>query len=70
MIEVLGVRLYNQREAADLLGVTIVTIQRKCRSGQLARAKVGNFSYIPEESLKAYLNGNPTSAKATGHATE
>ena len=57
MIEVLGVQLYNQREAADLLGVTTRTIRAMCRRGQLARTRVGAATYITEESLKSYVSG-------------
>ena len=69
MIEVLGVRLHNQREAADLLGVTIRTIRAMCRRGQLARTRVGADTYISEESLKNYLNGK-LSKTDTDHADE
>ena len=57
MIEVLGVRLYNQREAADLLCVTIRTIRTMCRRGQLVKTRVGAATYITEESLQSYVSG-------------
>ena len=57
MIEVLGVRLYAQREAADLLCVTTRTIRIMCRRGQLVRTRVGAATYITEESLQSYVSG-------------
>ena len=70
MIEKLGIRLYNQREAADMLGVTIQTLCNMCRRGQLARTRIGAYSYIPEESLKDYIKGKTSTPKNASHADE
>lgn len=67
MIEKLGIRLYNQHDAADVLGVTVQTIRAMCRDGRLTKTKLGVNVYIPEDSLRAYLTGI-SSQKKTSHA--
>ena len=59
MIEKLGIRLYDQHEATSMLGVSIQTLRAMCRDGRLTKTRLGASVYIPENSLRAYLNGTP-----------
>ena len=65
MIEKLGVKLYTIEETADLLGVTKRTAKTMISDGRLTSARIGVYSYISEEVIRAYLKGErkPTARK-------
>jgi len=48
-------RLYDTKEAAEILGVKITTIQRWCRDNQIGFCKLGNLYRFTEKDLKARL---------------
>lgn len=52
---ILGVELYELKEVAQLLGVTIQTIRRYVRVGYLTPTLVGKAKYISAEALREYL---------------
>ena len=57
-------QLLSVAEAAELLGVSRMTVYRLIRDGDLQRVKVRGASRIPESSLGSYLrtigaNGAP-----------
>jgi excisionase family DNA binding protein len=52
---ILGVELYELKEVAQLLGVTIQTIRRYVRVGYLTPTLVGKTKYISAEALREYL---------------
>lgn len=51
------VGVYTDRQIADLLGVTVKTIQRECGRGRLPHCKVGRYIRITENQLRRYLEG-------------
>lgn len=52
---VLGVKLYNVKEVAELLGVTPETARNYIKDGRLNAKKIGVRYYVSEERLKAFL---------------
>ena len=65
MIERMGVKLHTLQETADLLGVTKATVKAMLRDGRLTSARIGTYSYISEDVIRAYLNGErkPTTGR-------
>ena len=55
---ILGVELYELKEVAELLGVTIQTIRGYIRKGSLTTTLIGKTKYISKEALREYLT-NP-----------
>lgn len=55
MKTVLGVKLYNVKEVAELLGVTPETARNYIKDGKLNAKKIGVRYYVSEERLKAFL---------------
>ena len=55
---ILGVELYELKEVAELLGVTIQTIRGYIRKGALTPTLIGKTKYISAEALREYLT-NP-----------
>lgn len=52
---VLGVKLYNTTEVAELLGVTKETARKYISDGRIKAKKIGTRYYVSEEKLKAFL---------------
>lgn len=50
---------YTAKEAADILGVSKMTIQNWCKSGQLSSYRVGNVYRIPMPAVEVYRRGRP-----------
>jgi excisionase family DNA binding protein len=48
--------LLTRGEVAEVLGVSVQTVSRMLRRGELQTKKVGRFVRIPAESLQAYLD--------------
>lgn len=52
---VLGVKLYNKKETADLLGVQPNTVTMYDKQGRLKGTLIGGRKYYSEEFLKEFL---------------
>ncbi len=52
---ILGIKLYSQAEAAELLGVTITTITKYSQCGRIAATFIGGKKYFSEDNIKAFL---------------
>lgn len=57
-----GMKFYDRRDLAELLGVSTATIMIKQRSGLIPSIRLGKTIYTSEESLRKFLNGE-TSAQ-------
>ena len=55
---ILGVELYELKEVAELLGVTIQTIRGYIRKCSLTTTLIGKTKYISKEALREWLT-NP-----------
>jgi len=55
---VLGIKMYELKETAELLSVTKTSIRNYLKRGLIIGAKLGGRWYISEENLKAFVNGN------------
>ena len=51
---ILGVELYELKEVAELLGVTIQTIRGYIRKGSLTTTLIGKTKYISKEALREW----------------
>lgn len=52
---VVGVKLFNAEELADLLGVTTETARRYIKDGRIKARKIGTRYYVSEPNIKAFL---------------
>lgn len=52
---VLGVKLYNKQETAELLGVIPATVTLYEKQGRLKSTMIGGRKYYSEEFLKEFL---------------
>ena len=58
MKEVLGVKLYDINEVADILSVTTTSIHNYIKRGSLAAQKIGGRWFISEENIKIFVSGS------------
>ncbi len=58
MREILGVRLLDLNEAAELLGTSTVTIRAYLKKGKLKGTKIARKWHIPEESIQQMVRGD------------
>ena len=58
MKKVLGVKLYDINEVADILSVTTTSIHNYIKRGLLAGQKIGGRWFISEENIKIFVNGS------------
>ena len=56
MMEKMPDRLLSPKQAAEELGVSIWSIYRLIRKGDLVAIRVGRLLRIPESSLEAFLD--------------
>lgn len=55
MKTILGLKLYNKQETADLLGVIPQTVSLYEKQGRLKSTLIGGRKYYSEEHLKEFL---------------
>jgi excisionase family DNA binding protein len=56
-VERLGVKLYNMKEAAEVLGVSYTTIKNYHRAGRIKGQRIGRTVEITETELKKFIEG-------------
>jgi helix-turn-helix protein len=58
-------RLYNSREARQLLGgISVSKFRQLTKSGELAAKKQGAFVYVPQSAIDAYIAALPAATAA------
>ena len=55
--EIVGVKLYNLEEAAELMGVSYATIRNYRRDGKITGQRVGRAVMITEEEIQRFVRG-------------
>ena len=60
MKEFFGKKCYTRKEVADILGVSVATIDRNITKGTLRRQRIGMRTWISEQSLKDFIDGKTT----------
>ena len=55
MKEIFGVKHYDIKETAEMLGISTTSIQNYIKSGNMKAAKVGGRWLLKEEDIKVYL---------------
>lgn len=50
-------RLYTPEEVAEILKVSVITVKKWLRNGELKGVKVGKFWRVREEDLQEFLEG-------------
>ena len=63
MKEIFGVKHYDVKETADILGISSTSILNYIKSGSMKAAKVGGRWLITEEDIKVYLDNASTDGK-------
>ena len=63
MKEILGEKLYDAQEVADMLGIAKRTVFEKSRKGDIKGALIGRRLYFAETEIRAYLRGVKTEDK-------
>lgn len=51
----LGERLYSKQEASEILGISIWTLDRILRAGEIGRYTIGRRTRLAERHIEAYL---------------
>jgi excisionase family DNA binding protein len=57
-IEKLGIKLYNMKEAAEVLGVSYTTVKNYHRAGRITGQRIGRTVMIAEEELQRFIRGD------------
>lgn len=57
MKKILGVKLYSMSEAAEMLGITRVTLSRLANRGDIEFRQIGRAKYVSESELVRFVNG-------------
>lgn len=57
MIEIQGIKLYDNDELLKMLNSTPNTLTKLRRDGKLGFCRIGKKLYTSEEALRDYLNG-------------
>jgi excisionase family DNA binding protein len=57
-----GTTLYTLIELAKMLDITDVTLRRYIKEGKLKATKIGGSFHILDDDLKAFLNGETSTA--------
>ena len=52
--------LYSRREAIDILGIGLTTLDTLLREGDLTRIKIGRRSLVTNESIRRYIADQST----------
>lgn len=63
MKEILGVKLYNVNETAELLGLTVYSLRIYIKERKIKGRKIGNAWYFAEENIKAFVLGEEDKQK-------
>lgn len=61
-------RFYDRHEAAALLRVSVATVKRLLRSGELSSITIGDRRLIPVEAMEAFINARKAAAIQEGAA--
>lgn len=56
MKEIFGVKHYDIKETADILGISSTSVLNYIKAGTMRAAKVGGRWLVKEEDIKAYLD--------------
>ena len=59
-------KIFNRKEAAEFLGVSLETIDRKRKSGELSFRKIGDRVVLTEDDLITLIENCKISAKNDG----
>ena len=62
MKEIFGVKHYDIKETADILGISSTSVLNYIKAGMMKAAKVGGRWLVKEEDIKAYLENASTDA--------
>ena len=60
MKEIFGVKHYDIKETADILGISPTSVLNYIKAGTMKAAKVGGRWLLKEEDIKAYLENATT----------
>ena len=56
-------RTLTRRDAADYLGVSVLTVDRALRDGEIDHYRIGRRVLFDEDQLKTFLSKNERKAK-------
>ncbi len=57
MKEVVNIKIYEAKEVAEMLGITLQTVRTYIKNGRIKGQKVGNRWVVTEDSIKDFLRG-------------
>ena len=60
MKEIFGVKHYDVKETAEILGISSTSVQNYIKAGNMKAAKVGGRWLVKEEDIKIYLDNAST----------
>lgn len=60
MKEIFGVKHYDIKETADILGISTTSVLNYIKAGTMEAAKVGGRWLLTEEGIKVYLENAST----------
>ena len=63
MLSVDGLKVYNARETAEMLGTQVVTIRSYIKSGKIKAQKIGGKWYIASPNIQASVKGDSPEEK-------
>ncbi len=55
--EIMGVKLYNLREVAEVLGVSYLTAKTYHKNGRITGQRIGRSIMVTEEELQRFVTG-------------
>lgn len=55
-IEIQGIKLYNLKDTAQILGVTPQTVRSYIKQGRLTGRRIGRPIYVTDEELKKFIS--------------
>ena len=58
MKEIAGIKCYEIKEVADILGVHYQTIRNLIKNGKIKATKICRNYMITEQNLQKYINGD------------
>jgi excisionase family DNA binding protein len=63
MKEIFGVKHYDIKETAEILGISSTSVLNYIKAGTMKAAKVGGRWLVKEEDIKIYLDNVSTDGK-------
>lgn len=57
MLDINGIKLYTTKELSELFGISYSSTLRYIRQGNIVKVKIGRQSYVSEQNLIDFLNG-------------